>query len=79
MKHPICIFMLMCTVLIFGLVAGCSYGRNHPTKPRSEWRNDHAECERIVRTAIRESPTGFDVPANEIKLTRECMKKKGWR
>jgi len=75
MKQSLLLFAMICTLIVLG----CSYGRNHPTKPKSEWRKDHAECEKIVRSAITGSPTGYDVPANEIKLTRECMKKKGWR
>ena len=75
MKQLFFILILICTLLI----VSCSYGRNHPVKPKSEWNKDHTACEEMVRKAIRESPTGYDAPANEIKLTRECMKRKGWR
>ena len=75
MIQKLTISILLCTLFL----VGCSYGRTHPTKPKSEWRKDHAECEQIVRRAIYDSPTGYSAPENEIKLTRECMKKKGWR
>ncbi len=70
------LWLLSLVVLL--LVTGCSGKWHHPTKPRSAWSPDHAECERIVRESIREAPDAYGVH-NEITLIRKCMKKKGWK
>ena len=76
-------------VLITALaVAGCATGTYHPTKPRSEWANDHRDCERQARDIAREEPDlyGEDVDQNfvmnyrteEQRMIKECMRRKGW-
>jgi len=50
----------------------------HPTKDSSEWAADHAECEKIVRESIRESPDAYDIK-DEVILIRKCMQQKGWK
>lgn len=76
-------------ILITGLaVAGCATGTYHPTKPRSEWANDHKDCERQARDIAREEPDlyGEDVDQNfvynyrseEQRMIKECMRRKGW-
>ncbi|MBW2177692.1 MAG: hypothetical protein JRH03_12220, partial [Deltaproteobacteria bacterium] len=42
--------LMLATMLI---LAGCATGTYHPTKPRSEWANDHKDCERRVRDIVR--------------------------
>jgi hypothetical protein len=83
---PKLIFIL---VLITALaVTGCATGTYHPTKPRSEWANDHRDCERQARDIAREEPDlyGEDVDQNfvmnyrteEQRMIKECMRRKGW-
>ena len=83
---PKLIFILM---LITALAAaGCATGTYHPTKPRSEWANDHRDCERQARDIAREEPDlyGEDVDQNfvmnyrteEQRMIKECMRRKGW-
>jgi hypothetical protein len=60
------------------ILAGCRTGTWHPSKDKSEWGRDHAECEQIIRDGIRENPESYDV-VDEVKLIRSCMAKKGWR
>jgi len=62
---------------IYMLTIGCIGKWQHPTKSRSEWGKDHAECERLVRESIRESPDTYGLD-NEIVLIKKCMKLKGW-
>jgi hypothetical protein len=71
------IFILSCLVFVF-ITAGCGYNLKHPTKPRSEWGKDHAECERWVRESIRENPDTYSA-MDEMVLIKTCMKKKGWK
>jgi hypothetical protein len=60
------------------VTAGCRTGTWHPSKDRSEWAKDHAECEEIIRGGVRENPQSYDT-MDEVKLIRSCMEKKGWR
>ena len=84
MPKLITIFMLITTLA----VAGCATGTYHPTKPRSEWANDHKDCERQARDIAREETDlyGEDVDQNfvhnyrteEQRMVKECMRRKGW-
>jgi hypothetical protein len=85
MSKRIAILMLI-TMLA---VAGCATGTYHPTKPRSEWANDHRDCERQVRDIIREEPDLYDggnynnqfdmnYHSEEQRMIKECMRRKGW-
>ncbi|MEK6193623.1 MAG: hypothetical protein N2F24_05275 [Deltaproteobacteria bacterium] len=76
-------------VLITALaIAGCATGTYHPTKPRSEWANDHKDCERKARDIAREEPDlyGEDVDrdfvvnyrSDEQRMVKDCMRRKGW-
>ena len=78
--------VLIClTALVFG---GCATGTYHPTKPRSEWANDHKDCERRVRDIVREDPDMYgdefdrnffiNYHSEEQRLIKECMRRKGW-
>ena len=81
----ILITLMLVTVLA---LAGCATGTYHPTKPRSEWANDHRDCERQVRKIVREEPDlyGDEVDQNfvtnyrtdEQRMIKECMRRKGW-
>ena len=68
-------YLLILAICI--LAIGCGVKWQHPTKPQSEWGKDHAECERMVRESIRETPDTYGV-SDEIILIRNCMKRKGW-
>ena len=68
------VFMLSAILI----AAGCRTGTWHPSKERSEWGKDHAECERIIRDGVREDPQSYDT-LDEMKLIKNCMQKKGWR
>lgn len=71
-------------------ITGCATGTYHPTKPRSEWANDHKDCERQARDIAREEPdlygvedadqAGFVVNyrSEEQLMVKECMRRKGW-
>ena len=69
-------------------LAGCVTGTYHPTKPRSEWGNDHRDCERQVRKLAREDPYfygenrdmhfGMNHHTEEQRMIKECMRRKGW-
>jgi hypothetical protein len=69
-------------------VAGCATGTYHPTKPRSEWANDHKDCERKVRDIVREEPDIYgenedrsyimNYHSEEQRMIKECMRRKGW-
>ena len=69
-------------------VVGCATGTYHPTKPRSEWGNDHKDCERKARGIAREEPDlyGEDIDQDfvtnyrteEQSMIKECMRRKGW-
>lgn len=69
-------------------VTSCATGTYHPTKPRSEWSNDHKDCERQARDIAREEPDlyGEDVDrefvmnygTEEQRMVKECMRRKGW-
>ena len=77
--------LMLITALAF---AGCATGTYHPTKPRSEWVNDHKQCEREARDIAREEPDlyGEDVDrgfvvnyrSEEQLMIKECMRRKGW-
>jgi hypothetical protein len=71
---------VMIILLLFLLIAstGCYRRMYHPTKNRSQWAADHAECEKMVRESIREAPDAYDYK-DEHRLIRKCMQKKGWR
>ncbi len=69
------IFLLLMVFLVS--VTGCSHKLQHPTKPRSEWGQDHAECEKEIRAFIRESPDAYG-HIDEHKMIQRCMKDKGW-
>jgi len=70
---------LLILVLVFGMaLAGCRTGTWHPSKDRSEWGKDHAECEEIIRAGVRDNPESYDT-MDEMKLIKSCMQKKGWR
>ena len=81
----IIIFLIIVSLLA---VAGCATGTYHPTKPRSEWVNDHKDCEREVRGIVRDEPDlyGENVDQNfvvnygteEQRMIKECMRRKGW-
>ena len=70
------------------MVTGCATGTYHPTKPRSEWANDHRDCERRVRAIVREDPDMYDTEVDrdfvmnnrpeEQRMIKECMRRKGW-
>ena len=70
------IFLLL-SLSLFVLAIGCSHSLQHPTKPRSEWANDHAECEKETREYIRSSPDAYGV-VDEMNMIKGCMKRKGW-
>lgn len=70
------IFLLL-SLSLFTLAIGCSHRFQHPTKPRSEMANDHAECEKEIRKYIRSSPDAYDV-LDEMNMIKRCMKEKGW-
>jgi hypothetical protein len=85
MPKVIAILMLITTLA----VAGCATGTYHPTKPRSEWANDHRDCERQVRDIIREDPDLYDrgdynnqydmnIHTEEQRMIKACMRRKGW-
>jgi hypothetical protein len=65
------------TLSFFLFAMGCSHKLQHPTKPRSEWANDNAECEKEVREHIRSAPDVYDA-LDEMKMIKRCMKEKGW-
>ena len=77
--------LIIAMLLIF---SGCATGTYHPTKPRSEWGNDHRDCERKVRDIVREDPAMYDVEidrdfapnyrSGEQRMIKECMRRKGW-
>lgn len=69
------LYVLSLIFLLF--LSGCSGRWQHPTKPRSEWANDHALCEKEVREYIRSSPEAYDV-LDEMNMIKRCMKEKGW-
>ncbi len=69
--------MFLLGLFFFINVTGCSHRLQHPTKPRSEWSKDHAECEKESRGFIRESPDAYDF-MDEHKMIERCMKEKGW-
>jgi len=75
MKMRILVTLLLC---IFLNTAGCRTGTWHPSKDRSEWGKDHAECEEIIRQGVRDNPQSYDT-LDEMKLIKSCMGKKGWR
>jgi hypothetical protein len=68
---------LLWGVLLFVLAIGCSHRLQHPTKPRSAWAADHAECEKETREFIRSSPDAYSV-VDEMNMIKGCMKRKGW-
>ena len=72
------IFFVAMVLSVLLIIAGCRTGTWHPTKDQSEWSRDHAECEEIIRSGIRENPESYNV-VDEVKLIRSCMEKKGWR
>ena len=84
MPKLITISMLV-TALLF---AGCATGTYHPTKPRSEWANDHRDCERQARDIVREEPDLYgeeddqnfimNYRTEEQRMIKECMRRKGW-
>lgn len=74
MKKLFVLVLLLSAILA---AAGCRTGTRHPTKDRSEWGRDHAECEQIIRKGIRENPDSYGT-LDEMKLIRSCMQKKGW-
>ena len=69
-------------------VTGCPTGTYHPTKPRSEWANDHKDCERQARKIARDEPDlygedvdqtfGMNYRTEEQRMIKECMRRKGW-
>ncbi len=75
MKKRLIRICLLGAILI---VAGCGTGTWHPSKDRSEWSKDHAECEQIIRDGVRDNPQAYDT-MDEMKLIKSCMEKKGWR
>ena len=70
--------LLVFTVSAILTIASCSTGTWNPSKEKSEWGKDHAECEKIIRDGIRDNPQSYDT-LDEVKLIRSCMEKKGWR
>ena len=74
MKKLFLLAFLLSAILV---VTGCRTGTRHPTKDRSEWGQDHAECERLIRKGVRENPESYDT-LDEMKLIKSCMQKKGW-
>jgi outer membrane lipopolysaccharide assembly protein LptE/RlpB len=68
--------LLLCT--LFLLLSGCDRPFQHPTKSPNQWSDDHAQCEKMVRDALRNSSDAND-PMFEARLINTCMKKKGWR
>jgi hypothetical protein len=76
-RHLMRRIFLLLSLSLFLLAMGCSHKLQHPTKPRSEWANDHAECEKEVREFIRFSPDAYDV-LDEMNMIKRCMKEKGW-
>ena len=79
------------TILVFITalaVSGCATGTYHPTKPRSEWSNDHKDCERKARDIVRDDPSiysedpdlsiGVNYHSDEQRMVKECMRRKGW-
>lgn len=73
-KRFLLVFMLSASLI----VASCRTGTWHPSKERSEWGKDHAECEQIIRDGVRDNPASYDT-LDEMKLIKSCMRKKGWR
>lgn len=79
---------VMLMLMLFMIVAGCATGTYHPTKPRSEWAKDHRDCERQVRSIVREDPElygsevdqefGINYRSEEQRMVKECMRRKGW-
>jgi hypothetical protein len=68
---------LLLSLSLFVVAISCSHRLQHPTKPRSEWASDHAECEQEVREFIRSSPDAYGV-VDEMNMIKRCMKRKGW-
>ena len=73
MKHTIVILVIL-FILSF---SGCGKQLKHPTKSRSEWSHDNEACQKLVHEMMQEGDTPPD-PGHEMRLIRECMKKKGW-
>lgn len=73
MKKSLFILLLA----FFLLVGGCGTPTRHPTKSKSEWGKDQADCERVVKDLYRNPDARYD-HVHEIKTMRKCMKKKGW-
>ena len=71
-------FLLVCLLGFVLALAGCRTGTWHPSKERSEWGKDHAECESIIRARVHDNPDAYDT-LDEMKLIKSCMQKKGWR
>jgi hypothetical protein len=69
--------LVLLSISLFLLEMGCSHKLKHPTKPRSEWASDHAECEKETREYIRSSPDTYSV-VDEMNMIKRCMKEKGW-
>jgi hypothetical protein len=76
-RHLMRRIFLLLSLSLFVLAIGCSHRLQHPTKPRSEWANDHAECEKEARGYIRSSPDAYGV-VDEMNMIKGCMKRKGW-
>jgi hypothetical protein len=70
------IFISLLTFFLFA--GGCIGPTKHPTKPKSEWGKDQADCERIVKDLYRNPDARYD-HIHQIKVMKRCMKKKGWR
>lgn len=71
------IFLPALLLSVFIFIAGCATGTWNPNKDQSEWAQDHADCEEIIRAGIRENPVTYNA-VDEVKLIRSCMEKKGW-
>lgn len=73
MKHAVIVLVVLS---VFSL-SGCGKQLKHPTKSRSEWSSDNAECEKEVRAIIREVPETYTA-LDELKMIKKCMQRKGW-
>ncbi len=72
------IVRLIFLMIPFVLSTSCTYKTYHPSKSDREWASDHKICEKWVRESIRDEPDTYD-NFDEMKLIKECMRKKGWR
>lgn len=70
--------LLLLFIFMMLLLPGCDRPFQHPTKSPREWSDDHAQCEQLVRDALRNTADTND-PMFEIRLINTCMQKKGWR